>query len=61
MHPNSPSEASKLREVEASYTANMLAAAGVGFGTENWDEVEELSIWMERGASTEIEGRANLL
>jgi hypothetical protein len=61
MHPNSPSEASKLREVEVSSTVNMLAAAGVGFGTENWDEVEELSMWMKRGASSEIEGRDNLL
>ena len=40
MHPNSPSEASKLREKEVSSTANMLAAAGVGFGAESWKEVE---------------------
>ena len=32
-HLNSPSEASKLRE-EVSSTENMLAAAGIGFGTE---------------------------
>ena len=33
-HLNSPSEASKLREEVVSSTENMLAAAGIGFGTE---------------------------
>jgi hypothetical protein len=49
-HLNSPSEASKLREKEMSSTANMLAAAaGVGFGTDNGEEVEGLSMWIARG------------
>jgi len=34
-HPNSPSEESKLRDKEVSSTENMLAAAGVGFLTDN--------------------------
>ena len=33
-HLNFPSEASNLREEEVSSTENMLAAAGIGFGTE---------------------------
>ena len=33
-HQYSPSEASKLREKEVSSTENVLAPAGVGFGTE---------------------------
>ena len=62
MHPNSPSEASKLREKEVSSTANMLAAAGVGFGAESWEEVQEPSMWRGRGVSVEeVEGRVNLL
>jgi hypothetical protein len=34
-HLNSPSEATKLRNKLLSCTENMLAAVGLGFGTEN--------------------------
>jgi hypothetical protein len=62
MQLNSPSEASKLKEKEVSSTANMLAAAaGVGFGTEIWEEVEGPSMWRGIGISVGVDSRANLL
>ena len=48
-HPYSPSETSKLKEKEVSSTENMLAPAGVVFGTE--EEVEGPSMCIVRGVS----------
>ena len=59
-HLNSPSEESKLRGKEVSSTENMLAAAGVGFGTQIGEEVEGPSMWVGRGVSIWVEER-NLL
>ena len=40
----------------------MLAAAGLGSGTENWEEVSGLSMWVGRGVSIWVEDhRGNLL
>jgi len=44
-----------------SYTENMLAAAGVGFGTQIGEEVEGLSMWVGRGVSIWVEDEHNLL
>jgi superfamily II helicase len=44
-HLNSPTEASKLKENEASSTEKMLAAACVGSVTEIGEEVEGPSMW----------------
>ena len=60
-HLNSPSKALKLRNKEVSSTENMLATVGLGFGTENWEEVEGLSMWIGRGVSLWVEDRCNLL
>jgi len=38
-----------------SSTESMLAAAGVGFGTQIGDEVEGPSMWVERGVSIWVE------
>jgi hypothetical protein len=43
-HLNYPSEASDLRERRCCFPQNMLAAAGVSFGTEIGEDVEGLSI-----------------
>jgi len=48
-HLNSPSEASKLWEKEMPSTANMLGAAGVGFGIDIGKEVEGSSVWITKG------------
>jgi hypothetical protein len=58
---NSPSEASKLKEKEVSFTGNMLAAACVGFGTEMGEEVEGPSMWKGRGDAIWAVERGNLL
>ena len=59
--PVYPSEASKLGEKEVSSTENMLAAVGVSFGTEIWEEVEGPSMWIRRGVSIWVDDRGNLL
>ena len=59
--PNSPSEESKVREKEVSSTENMLAAAGVRFGTQIEEEVEGPSMWVGRGVSIWVEDERNLL
>ena len=60
-HPNSPSEESKLRDKVVSSTENMLAAAGVGFGTKIGEEVEGPSMWVGTGVSIWVEDERNLL
>jgi len=60
-HPNSPSEESKLRGKGVSSTENMLAAAGVGFGTQIGEKVEGPSMWVGRGVSIWVEDERNLL
>ena len=59
-HQYSPLEASKLREKEVSSTENMLAPAGVGFGTETWEEVKGPSMWIGRGVSNTSGGQWQL-
>ena len=44
-----------------SSTENMLAAAGVGFGTQIGEEVEGPSVWVGRGVSICLEDERNLL
>ena len=39
----------------------MLAAAGVSFGTEIWEEVDGTSMWVGRGVSVWVDDRGNLL
>jgi len=58
---NSSSEASKLREKRYLPLKNMLAAGGLGFHTENSEEVAGLSMWIGRGVSIWVEDRGNLL
>jgi len=60
-HPNSPSEEFKLREKEVSSTENMLAVAGIGFGTQIGEEVEGPSMWVGTGVSIWVEDERNLL
>ena len=61
LHPNSPSEESKLRDKEVSSTESMLAATAVGFGTQIGEEVEGPSMWVGRGVSIWVEDERNLL
>jgi hypothetical protein len=57
----SQSQGSALRKKQVFFKENVLAVAGVSFGTTIWEEVEGPSMWVGRGVSLQVDEIGNFL